>query len=396
MKPLFKTLKSALSLPRNRVLGLGFLVCIGIAGCTPAAHQPQLEGPLPASPALDPNKPTVAVVLGNEKTEITDVIAPYVALKMAAAFNVVLVAEKRLPVALSGGLDVIPHFSFAALDAQLGRDPDVIIVPNIPDIRANEAVRLWVQKHGRAKSTVMSVCAGAAMLAATGLIDGQAATTHWGDILWIEPSYPKVRWVRGQRYVDDGQFISTAGILSGLDGSLHLIARLRGEELAAQVATALHYPTQYLENPSMTPFDFGVQDALYVLNFMTPQGRPALGVALFDGMDEMALTALYDVYVPWLGQLVSIAPRGVITTRHGLQLIAQHPPEHWDASKELLLPGAAASQQPAWLRLFHVTPTLARDDDFAFDAALKHLARTRDLSTAEFTAKRIEYRWFLP
>jgi putative intracellular protease/amidase len=397
MKPLSERLKSVSS---KRTLLLAIALSLGIVGCMltkPAPPAIPFAGTLPASPKLDPNKPTIAVLLGKNNTEISDVVAPYVAFKTAKAFNVVLVAEQRQPVALSGGLEVIPDFDFTQLDAQLP-DPDLIIVPNIPDLKANENARLWVQRHGRGKSMVMSVCAGAAMLAATELLDGQTATTHWGDILWIEPTYPKVRWQRGQRYVDDGRFISTAGILSGIDGSLHMIARMHSKELALEVAEAMHYPTQYLENPSMAQHGFGFQDAMFVLKFMAAGNQPTLGVALFDGVDEMALAALSDVYAPWLtGKLEAVAATNVITSKHGMHLIAQRTPKNWDASNEILLPGTARNpQRPDWLQAFRSTATLAREDEFAFDAALKHLAKTADLPTAEYTAKRLEHRWFQP
>ena len=221
----------------------------------------------PTPPELDPHKPTVAVVLGNGVTEVGDTLAPYVVFKTAGTFNVITVAERKVPVALSGGLDVVPHFTFAELDARLGRDPDLIIIPNIVNVRGNEAVRNWVRGHGAGRSMVMSVCAGAEMFAATGLIDGRRATTHWGDIGRIERSYPRVQWVRGQRYVDDGQFVSTAGILSGIDGSLHMIDRLRGRELALQVARALHYDgARFLDDPTMPQFERDRRDAIVFLN----------------------------------------------------------------------------------------------------------------------------------
>lgn len=399
MKPLSEILQSVLGVRRNHLMLLIVPLSLGIVGCLPSQPTPPpFTGTLPAPPRLEPSKPTVAVVLGNDLTEISDVIAPYVTFKTAAEFNVVLVSEKRQPVALSGGLEVIPHFSFAQLDKLLDRGPDLIVVPNVPNIEGNEALRLWVQKHGRGQSLVMSVCAGAAMFAATELIDGQTATTHWGDILRIEPTYPKVHWVRGQRYVDNGHFVSTAGILSGIDGSLHMIARLRSIDLAQRVARELHYPTQYLEHPEMSQYSFGFLDAVFWLKSMGPFGRPEMGVVLFDGVDEMRLSALYDVYTPWLARrLDGIAPEQEITTKHGMNLIAKHTPESWDATKEILLPGTATGQQqPAWLQAFHVTPTQTRDDEFAFDAALKYLARTVNVQTAEYAAKRLEYRWFQP
>jgi AraC family transcriptional regulator, transcriptional activator FtrA len=365
---------------------------------TASPPAPQLEQAYPAPPKLDPNKPTVAVVLARDMTEVADALAPYAVFKTSSAFNVVMVSEQRRPVTLSGNLEVISHFSFAELDATLGHDPDLIVIPNIPNIAANEALRLWVQRHGQGRSLVMSVCAGAAMFAATGLIDGLPATTHWGDIAWIEPSYPKVKWLRGQRYVDNGQFISTAGILSGIDGSLHMIDRLRGKNLAMQVANTLHYPTQYLEHPSMAQFYFAPRDVILLLNGLFRWDRATLGVALIDGMDELALAAAYDTYAPsFTAQLVSLAPQGtIITTKHGLNLVARRTPEQWATGREIMLPGSRDDLQvPVWLKPYRVKYTLATSNQFPFNATLKHLAQTQDIPTAEFAAKRLEYR-FLP
>ena len=330
---------------------------------------------LPQAPFLDPEKPTVAVVLGNDVTEVADVLGPYVTFKSAGAFNVVTVAEQRLPVALSGGLDVVPDFSFAELDARLRRDPELIVIPNIPDVRGNGAVRDWVRRHGRNQSLVMSICAGAEMFAATGLIDGRRATTHWGEIRRIERNHPGVQWVRGQRYVDEGQFVSTAGILSGIDGSLHLIDRLKGRALALQVARALHYDgARFLDHPTMPQFQPAPRDAIVILNAAFGWDRATLGVALYDGMEELPLAAVYDTYAPSFA-LVSMTPAAaIVTTRHGLHLVARSGSAEWPASAEVLVPG--------------------REDDqrFPFDAALEDVARRQDIPSAEFAAKRLEYR----
>lgn len=352
---------------------LGFRSALASYLAPAPAHPPGLD--FPAPPALDQDKPTVAVVLGNAVTEVADTLAPYVAFKTAGAFNVVTVAERRLPVALSGGLDVLPHFTFAELDTRLGRDPDLIVIPNIVDVRGNGAVREWVRQHGGRHSLVMSVCAGAEMLAATGLIDGRRATTHWGDIGRIERSYPGVQWVRGQRYVDDGQFVSTAGILSGIDGALHMIDRLRGRELALRVARALHYDgARFLDDPTMPQFRPAPRDAIVLLNAAYGWDRASLGVPLHDGMEDLPLAAVYDTYGLSFALSSVAAPGAVVTTRHGLHLLARHAPEEWSASGGTLLPGRA------------------EDRRFAFDAALEDVARRQNVPTAEFAAKRLEYR----
>jgi transcriptional regulator GlxA family with amidase domain len=108
-----------------------------------------------------------------------------------------------------------------------------------------------------------------------------------------------VQWVRGQRYVDDGQFVSTAGILSGIDGSLHMIDRLRGRELALRVARELHYDgARFLDDPARPQLQPAPRDAIVLLNAAYGWDRPRLGVALHDGMEDLLLAAVYDTYGP--------------------------------------------------------------------------------------------------
>jgi putative intracellular protease/amidase len=377
-RPLLRAfLKGLLYLTAFAVLPLG-VGYVGLRSAISAYLTPtpvQLWGDVPPAPVLDPNKPTVAVVLGNVVTEVADMLAPYAAFRTAGAFNVVTVAERKVPVALSGGLDVVPHFSFAELDATLVGKLDLIIIPNIPNVRGNDAVRDWVRRHAHQGSLVMSICAGAEMLAATGLIDGRRATTHWGEIERIERGYPAVHWVRGQRYVDEGQFVSTAGILSGIDGSLHMIDRLRGRALALQVAGALHYdPARFLDDPTMLQFQPGPRDAIILLNAAYGWDRAKLGVALYDGMEELPLAATYDTYALSAAIFSVASPGATITTRHGLHLRARRTSQEWSESGGILLPGSADDQR------------------FPFDTALEDISRRQNVPTAEFAAKRLEYR----
>ena len=379
-------------------LSLPLLVGVAMAAsylAAPALPKPPLHA-VPVSPVLASAKLTVAVVLGRDLTEVADVLAPYAVFQAAGAFNVVTVAETRQPVTLTGNLDVVPNYTFAQLDAQLKQGPDVIVVPYVPNIQANEALRRWVKRHGQERSLVLGVCAGASMVAATGLLDGRPATTHWGDIARIERQYPAVRWVRGQRYVDDGPVISTAGILSGIDGALHVIDRLRGQALAKQTAQALHFNAQFLDQTAMPQLHPTLQDTvLTVLNLMYRWDRPTLGVALLDRVDDLTLAALYDTSPAMLaGRLVSVAPQGsVITTRFGLQLVARRTPEQWGASKPLLIPSAEAQATvPTWTARFPSRTVLAPGNAFPFGRALADLARQTDRPTARLAAKRLEIR----
>src|ERR1043166_4292118 len=106
--------------------------------------------PLPA-PVYDPHKPTVAVLLGNTLSEPTDVLGPYAMFAESGEYNVYTVAESRRVRTLTGGVDVVPHVSFADLAARLHGDPDIVVVPQIVDIRAsiNSPVVAWVRAQAR-------------------------------------------------------------------------------------------------------------------------------------------------------------------------------------------------------------------------------------------------------
>ena len=76
---------------------------------------------------------------------------------------------------------------------------------------------------------MVSVCNGAYILAKTGLLDGLKATTFYDLLDGLPAIAPKVKVVRDQRYVDNGKFITTAGISSGIDGSLYVVSKLFGQ-----------------------------------------------------------------------------------------------------------------------------------------------------------------------
>jgi len=151
-------------------------------GQHPALQRPLPQGSsVPAPPPHDPAKPTVAVLLGADLTEITDALGPYEMFSRAGVFNVYTVAPERRPTLLSGGLRILPHYSLGELDARLGSQPPaIVIVPNIPNIAddANRPLVEWMQRQAAAGSLMHSWCTGAMALAEAGLLDGLTATAH--------------------------------------------------------------------------------------------------------------------------------------------------------------------------------------------------------------------------
>ncbi len=90
----------------------------------------------------------------------------------------------------------------------------------------------------------MSICSGVYVLAATGLLDGHPATTHWRYVEHLAQRYPAIQVRPNVLYVDNGQTMTSAGSAAGLDLGLHLIRRDHGAAIAAEVARRLVLPPQ--------------------------------------------------------------------------------------------------------------------------------------------------------
>jgi AraC family transcriptional regulator, transcriptional activator FtrA len=98
-----------------------------------------------------------------------------------------------------------------------------------------EALRIAYRRGAR----LLSICSGSFVLAATGLLDGRRATTHWRYAEALQRRYPQVRVDADVLYVDEGEILTSAGSAAGLDLCLHLIRRDFGAEIANQVARRL-------------------------------------------------------------------------------------------------------------------------------------------------------------
>ncbi|KAG2871932.1 hypothetical protein PC115_g24731 [Phytophthora cactorum] len=250
-------------------------------------------------PEYDANKPTVAVLLANEVTEVFDFLVPYEMFAMTEAYNVYGVAPERKIKSLTGGLDVIPHYSFDEMDTLLGKSPDIIVIPFMPilDEKRYAPVREWIQKHSTVNTTLLSICNGAENLADTGLLDGKSAATHWGDVNRLIKKYPEVQWVKDQRYVQQGSIISSAGLTSGIDATLRVISDQLGDAAAKKVAEQMSYPSyDYVLNPHMEPFNAKLSDITYIMNNAFQWKKVKAGVLLYNGADELDLSSAFDTY----------------------------------------------------------------------------------------------------
>jgi putative intracellular protease/amidase len=193
------------------------------------------QGSAAAAPARDDRR-KVAILIFNG-VEIIDSMGPY-ELFGAAGYDVYSVAETKEPVTSAMGMTLVPKYTFA--DAP---KPDVLVVPGggVRGAQNNAALLKYVvDVTGTARHT-MSVCNGSFILASSGLLDGLTATSTYGNVMRLHQQFPKVKVVGDQRFVDNGKIITTAGLSAGMDGALHVIAKLDGEARARDVALGEEY-----------------------------------------------------------------------------------------------------------------------------------------------------------
>ncbi|MDR1808705.1 MAG: DJ-1/PfpI family protein [Propionibacteriaceae bacterium] len=153
--------------------------------------------------------------------------------------GVTLVGPRSGPVASSQGIRLMADVAYAGAPA-----PDIVLVPGGSGTRALAGDRdwlAWLAAWAGPARLVASVCTGAALLAAAGLLDGHRATTNRRAADWVAGLGPGVTWVQDARWVEDGDRWTSAGVSAGLDMALALTATLWGQAAADAAAAAMEY-----------------------------------------------------------------------------------------------------------------------------------------------------------
>jgi len=156
-----------------------------------------------------------------------------------APFRVETVGLSNAPIRARNGLVVQPS---ASID-DAGRC-DVLVLPGGYGTRRemhNALLLEWIRRQVESAELVLSVCTGALLLARAGLLANLDATTHHVAFDELAQASPSTNVLRGHRMVDNGRIITSAGISAGIDASLHLVARLLGDVVAAETAEYMEY-----------------------------------------------------------------------------------------------------------------------------------------------------------
>jgi transcriptional regulator GlxA family with amidase domain len=157
-------------------------------------------------------------------------------------FRLYTVAETTNSIHASGGLKIIPDYTFETAPA-----PKVIVIP--AQNGRSEATLEWIRKSTKSTDVTMSVCTGAFLLAQTGLLSGRTATTFHSAFSDFAKQFPDVRLKRGARFVEDGNLASSGGLSSGIDLALRVVERYYGHEVAKSTAYVMEYQGQGWMNP---------------------------------------------------------------------------------------------------------------------------------------------------
>ena len=134
-------------------------------------------------------------------------------------------------------------------------DYDILLIPGGFGSRAAVADQPFLERLAQASRRARittTVCTGSALLARTGLLDGRPATSNKIAWDWVTQQGPRVLWKRKARWVDDGDVLTSSGVLAGIDMALSLIARLHGREMALTSARNMEYI--WHESPDDDPF----------------------------------------------------------------------------------------------------------------------------------------------
>jgi len=157
-------------------------------------------------------------------------------------FRLYTVSESTSPIHASGGMKIVPDYTFGNAPA-----PKVIVVP--AQSQPSEATLEWIRKSTKTTDVTMSVCTGAFVLAKTGLLSGKAATTYHGAFVSFASEFPDIHLKRGARFVEDGNLASAGGLSSGIDLALRVVERYFGREVAEKTAYNMEYQGLGWMNP---------------------------------------------------------------------------------------------------------------------------------------------------
>lgn len=227
-------------------LASGVIGLSGVRGLSAAGSRALPEAPPPGADA----RLGIGIIIFPRMDQI-DFTGPFEVLSRVPNATVHVLWKEKSPIRDIKGLILTPEETLAEAPPL-----DVLVVPGGPGQQAlmeDEAVLSFIRDRAARARYVFSVCTGALVCGAAGLLKGVRSTTHWGsfDLLKYFGAIPV-----DERVVLDGKNLSAAGVTAGIDGALRLAALLRGDRAAQEIQLAIEYapePPFHSGTPSTAP-----------------------------------------------------------------------------------------------------------------------------------------------
>lgn len=160
--------------------------------------------------------------------------------KEFSPFEVILISQSCQPIITTGGMKVIPDFTFGDCPSL-----DILVVSGGWGTRKemnNDVMLSFFRSRAENVEILASVCTGALILGSAGLLDGLSATTHWCYLEMMQEFFLKVTVDKKSHVVTAGKVITSAGISAGIDMALLIVEKYFGEEVARSTARHMEYP----------------------------------------------------------------------------------------------------------------------------------------------------------
>ena len=180
-----------------------------------------------------------------DKVEVLDFAGPFEVFSVsrddngAKIYDVSLIGEEIRVIKARNDFQVIPN-----LDIRTKEKFDMVLIPGGYGTRIemhNEVIKNWVKAQYKEVELMLSVCTGSLVLATSGLLENQSATTHHGAFDELAAVAPNTQIIKGTKYVDNGKIITSGGISAGIEMALHVVAKQHGIEQARKTANYMEY-----------------------------------------------------------------------------------------------------------------------------------------------------------
>jgi transcriptional regulator GlxA family with amidase domain len=189
----------------------------------------------------------IAILLFDNYTAL-DIVGHYYFLNKLPDSKILLVGLEKKEYSDPYGLKISADKSISEIS-----EADILLVPGGPGIDnllTNKEVLDWIRSIDHTTKWTVSVCSGSLLLAQTGLLDGKICTTHWRRKEQLRSFNVTVM---DERYIQDGKFITSAGVSAGIDMALYLVSKIAGDQTAMMFQLAIEYDPK-------PPFNCGSPD----------------------------------------------------------------------------------------------------------------------------------------